>query len=196
MFEQCLKVKNIMDKFGFPWFIVGGWAIDLFIGEETRVHDDLDIGIYRKNQMHLYRYFETSKKYFINNKSKIGKHEKKEWNKEYLQLPIHEIYVEYKGMELEVLLNERDEDNWVYRRDKEIKLDDRKAILFTEKRIPYLCPEAVLLYKTKELREKDCEDIANASRKMNLTQVKWLIDNIMDQTIKEKVRNLTKASTL
>ncbi len=196
MFEQCLKVKNIMDKFGFPWFIVGGWAIDLFIGEETRVHDDLEIGIYRKNQMHLYRYFESSKKYFINNKSKIGKHEKKEWNKEYLQLPIHEIYVEYKGMELEVLLNERDEDNWVYRRDKEIKLDDRKAILFTEKRIPYLCPEAVLLYKTKELREKDCEDIANASRKMNLTQVKWLIDNIMDQTIKEKVRNLTKASTL
>ena len=196
MFEQCIKVKSIMDKFGYPWFVVGGWAIDLFLDKETRVHSDIEIGIYRKHQMHLYRYFESSKKYFINNKSRIGKHEKKEWNKEYLQLPIHELYIEYKGMKLEVLLNERDEDNWIYRRDKEIKLDERKAILFTEKRISYLCPEAVLLYKTKELRDKDCEDIVNASRKMNKTQINWLIENIKDQTIKEKVRNLTTVSTL
>ena len=196
MFDQCIKVKSIMDKFGYPWFIAGGWAIDLFLDKETRVHSDIEIGIYRKHQMHLYRYFESSKKYFINNKSRIGKHEKKEWNKEYLQLPIHEIYVEYKGLELEVLLNERDEDNWIYRRDKEIKLDEKRVILFTEKRIPYLCPEAVLLYKTKELNDKDCKDIVNASKKMNETQIKWLIDNIIDQTIKEKVRNLTKASTL
>jgi len=184
-----------MDKFGFPWFIAGGWAIDLFLGKETRVHSDIEIGIYRKHQMHLYRYFESSKKYYVNNKSRIGKHEKKEWKKEYLQLPIHEIYIEYKGIELEVLLNERDEDNWIYRRDQEIKLGDRKAVLFTEERIPYLCPEAVLLFKTKELRDKDCQDIENASKKMNVDQIEWLIENIKDQTIKEKVRNLTKAST-
>jgi len=196
MFEQCIKVKSIMDKFGYPWFIVGGWAIDLFLDKETRIHSDLEIGIYRKHQMHMYRYFESSKKYFINNKSRIGKHEKKEWNKQYLQLPIHEIYVEHKGVEIEVLLNERDEDNWVYRRNTAIKLDERKAILFTDKRIPYLCPEAVLLYKTQELREKDCEDIANASRKMNETQIQWLFDNVKDQTVKEKVKNLITTSIL
>jgi len=195
MFDQCIKVKSIMDKFGFPWFIAGGWAIELFLGKETRVHSGIEIGIYRKHQMHLYRYFESSKKYYVNNKSRIGKHDKKEWHKEYLQLPIHEIYIENKGIELEVLLNERDEDNWIYRRDQEIKLGDRKAVLFTEERIPYLCPEAVLLFKTKELRDKDCQDIENASKKMNVDQIEWLIENIKDQTIKEKVRNLTKAST-
>ena len=62
-------------------------------------------------------------------------------------------------------MNERDEDNWIYRRDQEINLDERKAVLFTEKRIPYLCPEAVLLYKIKKLRKKDCEDIVKASKR-------------------------------
>jgi len=196
MFEQCIKAKSIMNKFGYPWFVVGGWAVDLFLSEETRIHSDFEIGIYRKHQMQLYRYFESSIKYFINNKSRIGKHEKKEWNKEYLQLPIHEIYIEYKGAEIEVLLNERDDNNWVYRRNCAIKLDEKKAILSTGKRIPYLCPEAVLLYKTQELREKDCEDIKNAARKMNEKQIQWLFDNIKDQAVKEKVSCLIKASTL
>jgi len=196
MFEPCLKIKGIMDKFGYPWFIEGGWAIDLFLDKETRRHEDIEIGIYRKHQMQLYRYFEKSKKYFINNKSRIGKLEKKEWNKEYLQLPIYKLYIEFKGIEIEVLLNERDENSWIYRQNSKIKLDEKKVIQFTDKRIPYLCPEVVLLNKIKEMRDKDIKDISSASKKMSEAQIKWLIDSIEDKNIKEEVRNLTKASTL
>ena len=195
MFEQCMKVKNIMDKFGFPWFIAGGWAIDLFLDRETRTHDDIEIGIYREHQMKLQKYFEKRKKYYINNKSLIGKHTKVEWNKEYLRLPIHELYIEYNDFEIEVLLNERDEANWIYRRNEKIKHNEQTVILNTKDGIPYLCPEIVLLYKTKEIREKDIQDIKNASTKMNDSQIKWLIDSINDNEIKEKVRNLTTAST-
>ena len=83
--------------------------MDLFLNRETRVHDDIEIGIYRKNQMQLYRFFGKDKKYYINNKSRIGKHEKLEWKKEYLRSPIHELYVERGGFELEILLNEADD---------------------------------------------------------------------------------------
>jgi len=195
MFEQCMKVKNIMDKFGFPWFVAGGWAIDLFLDKETRMHDDIEIGIYREHQMKLQKYFEKRKKYYINNKSLIGKHIKVEWNKEYLRLPIHELYIEYNDLEIEVLLNERDEENWIYRRNEKIKHNEQSVILNTKDGIPYLCPEIVLLYKTKEMREKDIEDIKNASTKMNDSQVKWLIESINDIEIKGKVRNLTTAFT-
>ena len=195
MFEPCSKVKNIMNKFGFPWFIAGGWAIDLFLDCETRIHDDIEIGIYREHQMKLFRYFEKRKKYYINNKSLIGKHNKVEWAKEYLRLPIHEIYIEYDDLEMEVLLNERDEENWIYRRNDKIKLNEQSAILHTKNGIPYLCPEIVLLYKTKKMREKDIEDFKNASTKMNDSEIKWLIESINDIAIKEKVRNLTIAST-
>jgi len=196
MFEPCSKVKSIMDKFGFPWFIAGGWAIDLFLNRETRIHEDIEIGIYRKNQMQLYRHFEKYKKYYIDNRSLIGKHEKHGWNKEYLRLPIHEIYVVYEGFEIEILLNEKDDANWIYRRNSKITLDEKNVIKFTDNRIPYLCPEIVLLYKTKEMRNKDIDDISNAFEKMSEPEKKWLIDSIEDEEIKEKVRNLTPASTL
>jgi len=184
-----------MSKFGFTWFIAGGWAIDLFLGRETRLHEDIEIGIYRNSQMKLYKYFEKQNKYYINNKSLIGKHIKTEWNKEYLRLPIHEIYVEYKDLEIEILLNERDEENWVYRRNEKIKLNEKLAIKLTRDEIPYLSPEIVLLFKTKEMRDKDIEDFNNAVPEMDISQVKWLIESIDDIEIKEKVRKLTTAST-
>jgi hypothetical protein len=195
MFEQCLKVKTIMDKFGYPWFIAGGWAIDLFLGKETRIHADIEIGIYRKHQMQLYRYLEKYKKYYIDNRSLVGKHEKREWNKEYLRLPIHELYVEIQGLEIEMLLNERDDTNWIYRRNEKIKREEKKAILLTDKSIPYLCPEIVLLYKTKNSRDKDIKDIENVIPVMNEEQKRWLDESLEDETAKKIIRNLTTAST-
>src|SRR5688500_9342197 len=35
----------------FPWWIAGGWAIDLFIGYQTRSHADTDILILRRDQL-------------------------------------------------------------------------------------------------------------------------------------------------
>jgi hypothetical protein len=32
-----------------PWWIAGGWALDLFIGDQTRAHEDLDVGILRRD---------------------------------------------------------------------------------------------------------------------------------------------------
>jgi len=190
MFEPCVKMRKIMDKFGFPWFVAGGWAIDLFLNRETRVHEDIEIGIYRKNQMQLYRFFEKHKKYYIDNRSRIGKHERRAWNKEYLQLPIHQLYVEYESMEIEILLNERDDTSWIYRRDREVRRDESKVIQFTDDRIPYLCPEIVLLYKTKEMRDKDRDDASNAIVKMTESQKEWLVDSVKDAETKKRIKSL------
>ena len=195
MFETCMKVKTIMDKYGYPWFIEGGWAIDLFLNRETREHKDIEIGIYRKNQMQLYRYFGKQRKYYIDNTSHIGKQERREWNKEYLRLPIYEVYVEYEGIEIEVVLNEKDEENLIYRLNEKTKINEEKAILYSNNDIPYLSPEIVLLYKSKYMRDKDIADISNASKLMDGSQKKWLIDNIEDKNKKERIRNLTQIST-
>src|SRR5689334_2116614 len=32
---------------GVPWWIAGGWTIDLFLGTRTRPHGDVDIGVRR-----------------------------------------------------------------------------------------------------------------------------------------------------
>lgn len=28
-----------------PWWVAGGWAVDLYLGKVTRAHKDLDMGI-------------------------------------------------------------------------------------------------------------------------------------------------------
>jgi hypothetical protein len=35
----------------FPWWVAGGWAIDLFVGHQTRPHDDLDVLVLRRDQL-------------------------------------------------------------------------------------------------------------------------------------------------
>jgi hypothetical protein len=32
-----------------PWWIAGGWALDLFLEKSTRLHSDLDIGVFRRD---------------------------------------------------------------------------------------------------------------------------------------------------
>ena len=38
-----------------PWWIAGGWALDLFVGRQSRAHDDLDVEVLRRDQFVLQR---------------------------------------------------------------------------------------------------------------------------------------------
>jgi hypothetical protein len=38
MFALPLQIKELMRDFQPNWFVAGGWAIDLFLGKETRSH--------------------------------------------------------------------------------------------------------------------------------------------------------------
>jgi hypothetical protein len=48
---------ELLNSFRRPWFVGGGWAIDLFLGRETRNHQDIDIAIFREDQFELRRHF-------------------------------------------------------------------------------------------------------------------------------------------
>ena len=36
-----------------PWWIAGGWSLDLFLGVELRPHKDLDVAVLRRDQARL-----------------------------------------------------------------------------------------------------------------------------------------------
>ena len=105
---------------------------------------------------------------------------KENWiENEFLELPIHEIHgSNKKGMEIEILLNECDEKNWIFRRNKTIKRDINKVGLRDNNGFPYLCPEIVLLYKAKKCNEKDNFDFHNVLEYMNLESKEWLKDSL------------------
>lgn len=173
-FEKCMSIKIVMSDFNKKWFIAGGWAIDLFLGKETRDHNDIEIGIFREDQIELKQYLRNWEF------KKVLQGEFTSWHSEYLELPIHEIQAinNVKKCELEILLNESDDENWKFRRDITIFYPLASVLRYSDTGIPYLAPEIVLLYKVKNTREKDHKDFLSVKDVLDTKQKNWLIQAI------------------
>jgi hypothetical protein len=164
------EICKLMRRFPYPWFFVGGWAIDIHLGRQTRPHNDIEFSIFRNDQAAFRVYFkELTLRVFV-----PGSKEHQIWNGEELKLPIHQLRsVSENGPNVDVMLNESDDKNWIYRRNQSIKREKRKAIL-TSNSIPHLAPEIVLLYKTKNTKSKDNVDFEAALPDLSSEQRQWL----------------------
>jgi hypothetical protein len=146
-------VREEMRRFAQPWFVAGGWALDLFAAGQSRQHSDVDIAIFRGDQSHLQRALPNWE--FA--QSRLGK--LSAWSEnEHLALPIHEIHAQHGTLRLEFLLNERSESMWHFRRALEVTLPLTRLSGISAGGIPFLAPEVVLLYKAKGTRPVDSED--------------------------------------
>lgn len=179
-FEQCKNVTSVMTDFNKPWFIAGGWAIDLFMGRETRQHQDIEIALFRKDQFSLKEYLKEW------DFKKVIKGEFYSWDNEFLELPIHEIHACLNGNRLEVLLNESTEEDWKFRRDMRISYPFQKVWSYSDTGIPYLNAEIVLLYKVKNTRKKDHQDFMLIKDHLEENKKKWLRNAIQLHEPKHK----------
>ncbi|WP_305752636.1 nucleotidyltransferase domain-containing protein [Mammaliicoccus sciuri] len=173
-FKECENLNLLMKNFKKSWFIAGGWALDLYIGKKTRHHEDIEIGIFRNDQLYLKDYFKGWKF------KKIVNGQVYEWRDEILELPIHEVYVfnENTNEQIEILLNELNNNEWVYRRDLRITKPLNTTFSYTDLGIPYLNPEIVLLFKTSHTREKDNQDFKFFINQLNDKKREWLSKNL------------------
>ncbi|GAA0500622.1 hypothetical protein GCM10008986_29930 [Salinibacillus aidingensis] len=173
-FKHCYFINELMSDFNKIWFVVGGWAIDLHIGKETRLHKDIEISVFRKDQLKLKEYLQEWEF------QKVIKGEFHPWKNEYLELPIHEIHAINKlsGAKMEILLNETCGNKWIFRRDMRISYPIKELYRYSVQGIPYLNPEIVLLYKVRNTREKDHQDFMTVKDYLNDHQRKWLSEAI------------------
>ena len=44
-----IRAAGLLSSVRVPWWVAGGWALDLFLGADGRPHQDLDIGILRRD---------------------------------------------------------------------------------------------------------------------------------------------------
>lgn len=161
-----------MRDFKPSWVVAGGWAIDLYLGKVTRPHDDIEIAIFRRDQASLHDYLDG---WLL---QKVSNGERSVWHRaEALKLPIHELYCFNQTTEpqqLEVLLNESSETEWVYRRNEKIRRALDKCQLVSSTGVKFLCPEVVLLYKSKNPRAKDEQDLATVVEHLEEERREWL----------------------
>lgn len=172
MFDEPLKVLRLMQNFKSDWFVAGGWAIDLCIGKETRHHEDIEIAIFRKDQFALQNNLEG----WVLKKAVNGT--LLEWKPgERLELPVHEIHC-FKQLDeeptFEVLLNETDGNEWLFRRNDEVTMPLSKLSLTSKLGMKFLRPEIVLLYKSKNSRPKDEQDFEIVCKHLGIESKEWL----------------------
>jgi len=51
------EIRRLFSHAPFQWWIAGGWALDLVMGEQTRPHFDADVAIARTDQSLAQQYF-------------------------------------------------------------------------------------------------------------------------------------------
>jgi hypothetical protein len=169
-FAELQRVARVMEDFSRAWFVAGGWAIDLFLGRETRAHEDVEIAVLRADQEEMRRHlagwtFE-----------KVVSGVREPWREgERLEPPIHEIHASSPGGEsLEILLNEAAGDVWRFRRNPAVTRPLSEVGLRAKDGVLFLAPEIVLLYKAKVRRTRDERDFEGVLPAMDGGRRAWL----------------------
>jgi hypothetical protein len=154
-----------------PWCVVGGWAIDLFVGRETRPHEDLEIAIARpdfpriRDHLHGFRLHS------------VGDGEVRALARdEVTPAEKHQNWVldvDENVWRMDVMLEPGDRETWVYRRDETLRAP-RERMVSMRDGVPFLRPEAALLYKAKAHRPKDDADFATCLALLDDAARKWL----------------------
>ena len=164
------QVLSLLDGFGKPWWVAGGWAVDLFIGCLTRPHKDIEIAVFRHDQSDLQEHLAGW------SLRKVVDHRRVSWLPgERLTLPVHEIHGRGPdGQALEILLNEYDRGRWAFRRDVDITRPAKLIGDHSADGVLFLRPEIVLLYKSKDPRPDDEADFDRAAPLLDSESRAWL----------------------
>lgn len=170
--EVLTAVVEQMRGFPAPWYIAGGWAIDLYLGRRTRPHSDVDLAIFREDQRAIHTHFPGWRV------RKVLSGQFEAWRPaEWLSLPVHEIHVDFpeeRRPVVEFLLNERADGRWLFRRDLEVTRPLEQAVLQAKDGTPYLSPAIVLIYKAKAPRPLDEEDFCQVRSALTPPDRQWL----------------------
>ena len=151
-----------------PWWIAGGWALDLYMGRQTRSHGDLDLAILRGGEAALRRQL-RGWELFIADVGMLTP-----WMEgEPFPAERHAIWAREPGrdaFQLEIAVEQRDADRWTYRRDPRIGTHVEDIGRFTNDAIPYIRPDIQLLYKSKNARPVDESDLLTVLPRLDAAQ--------------------------
>jgi hypothetical protein len=153
------------------WWVAGGWALDLFIGAQTRPHADLDIGILRRDvgevlgHLSSWEFFEAQDGVLTRLRAARD-----------LRPDVHSLWSRPAGTTpwaLEWLLEEAQDEQWVFRRQREITRPLTEVVRRSEG-MPYLAPEIQLLYKARSPRPWDEDDFHGVAPLLHSNARAWL----------------------
>ena len=170
-----IGVDDTVERFAVvdvDWWIAGGLAIDLFLGWQSRSHDDIDIEMFRKDRDALFDVFSGWELFTVSSGALTR------WNRgESIEPPVFGVWArpsETAPWAAEVMLADGDWDRWRFRRNSSISMERSGLTRTSPAGVRYCTPEVQLLYKAKQARPKDDVDFTRCLHLMTGEQKRWL----------------------
>lgn len=168
-----IEAQQLFSSVDASWWVAGGLALDLFLGCSTRRHEDLDVGVLRRDVAAILAAL-SSWDVFAAHDGTLT--------------PLRPGQLPQPGVDtlwcrpdpsapwtLELMLDESYEDMWLFRRAPEIHRPLSEVVRFSPAGLPYLAPEIQLLYKAKQLRDRDVADFNRTVPHMDIDSREWLL---------------------
>lgn len=159
-----------------PLMVASGWALDLWRGAPTRLHEDVDVVLPRDQQTAV-------QEALLAQGWRLDACVKGTYQPWDAPLPeeahqVHARHPDFGAHLLDLLFTDMDADTWRYRRDPKISLPMAGARRLTADGLPYLAPEIVLLFKSgspgREPRGKDQADFRRVLPRLDEGGRRWL----------------------
>ncbi len=173
----------LLTPLGLPWMFAAGWALDLHRHSRlglgpSRPHEDIDVVVGREHQLAVGRGL-TDAGYRV-----LGVRDGAycSWQ-EPLEPPHFQMHAHREGSDmLDLMLTDLSESHWHYRRDPSVTLQLAQARQVTPNGLPYLVPEAALLFKATGangvVRPKDQHDFGAVLPALNARARSWLASHL------------------
>jgi hypothetical protein len=156
------------------WYVLAGWALDMFLGRQTRVHEDLEIGVPRDAFPEIRDALADCELFVVG--------DGKAWPLSEPALAAHrQTWARERATGLwrvDVIREVWDGDVWICQRDERIRVPADELILRTRAGNPYVRPDVALLFKAKAARPKDETDFATVLPALDETQRSWLAGSL------------------
>lgn len=156
-------------------YVSSGWALELFLGQVTRCHYDVDVVVARQDQLLLQQHLaERGWKFATYLKGKVDP-----WPLHMrLELPRHQVHAHHEHILLDILFTDMTDGIWRYRRDPSIVQTVERIALETAAGIRFLAPEIVLLFKSQntgnKARPQDQADFLKVYPHLDPARRAWL----------------------
>jgi Aminoglycoside-2''-adenylyltransferase len=189
--EPVAALAAVMAGYHAPWALCGGWAVDAWLGRETREHGDVDLSVFMQDQAALFEHLRGWQMLAHDPTWKPAKGD--DWwdGRPILGYPSHiharppersgavpadGIATTEDGFWLDIQLDARSGDDWVISFDPSISLPLGDAVATSPWGLPTTVPEALLAFKARDLRRRDRLDFDALLPLLDERQREWLRD--------------------
>ncbi len=165
---QPLSVREMTQLFvgaPFLWGLAGGYAVEQFVGKRFRDHGDIDVIVFRDQQIDVQRWLSDWHLYAADPSGSL-----RPWaESEYSPYGIHDIWghTGIQAWQLQIMLTEGEGAGCFSKRSR-LNDGQRGDLIVAYRSVPCIRIEVRLLYKSKNPRSKDDLDFQTCLPLMGL----------------------------